>query len=295
MGRQQGERWGHVVGGLGVVVAMSACFLAWSKRSREWIPFLALGLTGISFFPQRAEVMRGREQQRAEVDRQLSLLHAASSALLDTTQARDSAVLRVYPDSGDPLPTSAEGRRLWVDRHVMGDCARRVLAAEARYGDPPAAWGTARYGANASAHPEVAVFWAKASAEEAELWRTMPGYTETRYRMWGGQAGMWDAEIDAMLVDVRQVVRGAYQRAALGKAVADAALDYHRFLVSVDSRVRYDARRGVVLFERQADLDRAGRLEERMRRAARAYDEHRAQARARLRANLRARPHEESR
>jgi hypothetical protein len=76
-----------------------------------------------------------------------------------------------------------------------------------------------------------------------------------------------------MLAGYAEGVENGAARVVMGDdeeadSVVAAALAFHRLLVSVDARVRYDAERDAALFDSDADLERVNRLQNRLEAVA---------------------------
>lgn len=154
-----------------------------------------------------------------------------------------------------------------LDGHLREVGERRGVKSS----DIPEVFNTARYMAAAGSHPEVGRFWEERSGYAEELQRTLPAWTDSTLAALCREAGMTRLQVDRVIAERRQAARRGTDRWALERQVADAALAYHRFLVSVDGRVSYDARRDRAMFDLQDDLDRANLLEQRMNATLREY------------------------
>jgi hypothetical protein len=84
------------------------------------------------------------------------------------------------------------------------------------------------------------------------------------------EAGVRSGMLRAYVEGMNRGVAGFAESEPLvwADSTASAALAYHRFLVSVDARVSYDAERDMAMFDREADLERANALNGRVASAA---------------------------
>lgn len=213
----------------------------------------------------------------AEVDNEVAQLRDAANALLDTSAATMPA------RSGEEPPSGRDAKMVWVLRQIVTETPIYSREVGARHGiDPdklPEAWGTSRYMADASQHPDVGKYWEAYVAYMNEIRRTYPAWGEARIQALGKQARLSGRYRDQMVSGMRQSMTRQDQFAAPSQAAA-AALDFHRFLVRVDDRVHYDARSDMAMFDEDADLNEANRLQARVNAAAQAVQE--AQRRARM-------------
>jgi hypothetical protein len=97
----------------------------------------------------------------------------------------------------------------------------------------------------------------------------MPGWVRERATEHTRGAGVDPAMRDGYIEGAEEGARhAAMETNEREDSVAAVALETHRFLVSVDARVSYSARRDKALFESDADLERVNRLDRRLRAAA---------------------------
>lgn len=272
------EGAGMATGGALVPFTMAALFLVWTRRTRSYIPFAALGLAVMSLIGQ----LSGHRQ---EVDSEVSQTHAQLNALLDTTGDL------VAPSASSRPPTSQDGKMIWALNQTLGEVSAHRAMIAAKHGiDPdslPPAWGTAQYQANAASHPEVGRYWTAYRSFLAEYRTAYPAWLRARL---GHHARVAGLRADVLRGFERGVAEGSTAQAeeiySLNDATAAAALEFHRFLVSVDARVQYDAESGRAMFTREADLARANELEGRVNTAAaaltRAQEANRQRGRARI-------------
>jgi hypothetical protein len=265
-------RFGAALGTALAALLLASLPLAWWRATRRFIPFATLVVVaGITFLRIVFLGVMGYERaRRAEMDEQVAGLRGVTAALTDTS----GAALPVDP--AGPPPAASRAKSVWVLRRFMGEFVRHVRQDEARYGvedpDAPAVFNTSRYMASAGAHPEVGRYWDGVRGSSAELRRTLPAWTDSTLRALGREAGMTRFQIDRMMEDRARSAGDGPNRWTLQEELAAAALAYHRYLVSVDGRVRYDAGRDMALFDREDELARANLLEERMRAAAHELD-----------------------
>jgi hypothetical protein len=277
---ERAYRQGYVLGASGGAVIMwllfSALFLGWSRRSRPFIPLLAVVF---AFFSTLFAVVKSGVRQ-VEVREQRTLLGDYAAAVADS-----AAPAAFGPEA---IPASAEARKVWVHRRLLFDLLQSKNEVAARHGvtlgEPPAPWMTPAYMANASAHPQVERYWKGVAAFTAE-WKAMHvDWYIGRTRAVGREAGLSGPEIEAMVADVRRASSQTQEELANQEALASAALDLHRYLVSVDRRVEYDVRRDMALFNRDAELGHARRLRRHVDAAAMRMEENYLDAEQRTRA-----------
>jgi hypothetical protein len=247
----------------GIALMVVSAFLGWWRASRPFIPFAGLVFVGFITFARMvfAGVVGYEQARRAEMDEQVAGFREAASSLTDTVDAFTGG------DPGPP-PSGAKARELWVLRRFMRELDRHLREVGERRGveaqDAPEVFNTARYVAAAGSHPEVGRYWEGRSGYAGELEGTLPAWTDSTLRALCREAGMTRPQVDRVLAQRGEAAAHGPDRWALERQVADAALAYHRFLVSVDGRVSYDARRDRAMFDLQDELDRANLLEQRM-------------------------------
>lgn len=238
---------------------ISALFLVWTRRTRSYIPFAALGLAVMTLLGQLGGA-------RQEVDREVSQAHAQLDALADTTGGL------VAPSATSRPPASQNGKMMWALNRTLGEIpAHRAMIAAKHGVDPdslPPAWGTARYQANAARHPEVGRYWTAYRGFLAEYRTVYPVWLRARLEHHARAAGL---RADVLRGFKQGIAEGNTAQAeevySLGDATAAAALEFHQFLVSVDARVQYDPESGRAMFTRETDLARANELEARVNTA----------------------------
>lgn len=242
-----------------VLLMLVSLLLVWSRRTRPYIPFVALALiAGISLMRAVTTDLAAFAQRRM-MERRIAASGGEEGmrAFLQGTEPGWSGcpLERVTPD--------------WVEYQ------RQVAARHGlNPGTPPSAWATQRYAAAAGSHPEVGRYFADSRDFAEEMRERSPEWLGEHLAAAARSAGQGEEQIQAMLL---QCAGGRFteieQQWARQKTAAEAGLEYHRYLVSVDARVRYDARLHTLVFERERDLARARRL-------ARRFDETAAAVRA---------------
>ena len=294
-GENAGEMMGSAMGGAAAPLALAALFLAWSHRTRPYIPFLAVAILFLGVIGNADAALEERDRERIasqederlareERDRELSQRRILVSAWMDSS----GSGMRALPGGGTAAPP-------WDDRAALAWAVNRVIRelpayrreVAARHGidpdQPPSAWGTARYAANASAHPEVERFWRGYRAFHADYVEGMSGWLRARAREHVRAADVSPDMLEASMREVEEEADGLEMEASeWADSAAAVGLEIHRFLVSADARVRYDGRRGKALFESDADLRRVNRLDRRFKAAVtalqRANQRHRENA-----------------
>lgn len=213
----------------------------------------------------------------AEMDAEMAQLRDAANALLDTSAATMPA------RSGEEPPSGKDAKAVWLLRQIITETPMYARQVGARHGiDPdklPETWGTSRYMADASQHPEVGKYWEGYNSYLAEMRRTYADWGEVRIQALGRQAKLSKRDRDQIVKGLRESMTRQDQFAPAA-AAASAALDFHRFLVRVDGRVHYDARSDMAMFDDDADLEAANRFQARVNEAAQRVQE--AQQRARM-------------
>jgi hypothetical protein len=229
---------------------------------------LAGGFVVVAFmFMSAAGRAERASMRREEVDRELSRTRGIASALMDSAD-RD-----VGDGSSSAPPESQEAKLLWAMNRALAEIPEHMREVGGRHGiDPdnrPAAWGTSRYLAGATSHPEVERYWRGYRAYLADYREGFAGWLKSRTAAHAREAGVRSGALRAYVegmdrsdLDVTQLESRAW-----ADSTVSAALAYHRFLVSVDARVSYDAERNMAIFDREADLERANSLQRRVEKA----------------------------
>ena len=257
-------RSGSVVGAAVAPLLLSALFLAWTRGTREWIPFLALGFSVLTLLGGPPGGARGGSETGQEV---LSTRGGGSVP---------------RPGAKPRKPSGREGKVAWATNRMMEDITAFEWEAAGRHGvkmnRPPSSFMTPGYIASAGSHPAVMDYWRRMDALLEELQRTQDGVAAAKLEARAREAGLSPREIDAMVRGSRermeQLNQARRRHQALGREVAGAAQALHRHLVSVDARVRLESGSGTVLFESEADAKRLERLAERLRAASEALARH---------------------
>ncbi|HEU0052049.1 MAG TPA: hypothetical protein VFQ39_02685 [Longimicrobium sp.] len=257
-GESRAEMVGQVVGGALAPFLLAALFLAWSRKTRPWIPAAALAVTFFAFLGNAGDI--GREGVNAELSRTRSLM----SSLADSGNAGG-----VPGDAAAPPGGSQEAKLVWAMNRALAELPAYKTQVASRHGvDPdrlPAAWGTSRYMADASRHPEVERYWEGYRSYLADFRGSFRGWLETRIAEHARTAGVRARNMRAFTEGMgRGAELAGTETLILADSTAAAALDYHRFLVSVDDRIEYDPGQDMAMFERDADLDRANALQRRV-------------------------------
>ncbi len=262
-----GMRFGFVLGSVFGALMFSTLVLVWSRRTRPFIPFMALGfsvLTSLATFG-------ARQAGGAETGREVNALRQAAPEVTDTAGAA------VPADRFGPPPAATEAKRVWVTRRYMAELQEHMGRVAATHGvgraEPPAAWSTTRYMAEAGTYAGIGQYWENAGAYAAELDRALPAWSDSTLRALGREARLSTAQVETILRERAAVTdEPGPGRWALEGEVAAAALAYHRYLVSIDPRVSYDAGGDQALFQREGELAEAQRLSGRVEAASRALD-----------------------
>ncbi len=250
-----GNAMGHAIGWTSGPFLLSALFLVWFRSMRRYIPFLAAGFVVMS--------AAGRAGTRsAEVDRELSRTRGIMNALVDSGGPG-------MEGSSTP-PESQDGKLVWAMNRALAELPAYKEEVAARHGvDPdnlPAGWGTSRYMASASSHPEVERYWRAYRSYLADFREGYPGWLRSRVTTHGREAGVRSAVLRSYVAGMQEGGAGfaESEQLAWADSTATAALAYHRYLVSVDAGVSYDAAQDMAIFDSEADLARANALQERV-------------------------------
>lgn len=260
-GGASAEALGGVIGAAVTPLLMSALFLAWSRKTRRYIPFLAVVIVFLS--------ASGRAQMdREELDRELTRTRGMMTALADTSG-------RGVVDGPSPAPPESEHAKLvWIMNRALAELPAYEQEVARRHDldprNPPAAWGTPRYTASATSHPEVEQYWRGYHPYLKNYRDGLPGWLKSRVEVHAREAGVRSGALGSLLKGMSQAGAGLAESEALAWAdsTASAALAYHRFLVSADARVSYDAAGDMAMFDLEADLARANVLQDRVAKAA---------------------------
>lgn len=260
-GGESAEALGGVFGAVLAWMLMSALFLAWSRKTRRYIPFLAVAFAFLT--------ASGRAQMdREEVARELTRTRGIAAALADT------AGRSVVEGSSSAPPESEHAKLVWIMNRTLAELPAYEQEVARRHDfdprNPPAAWVTPRYTASATSHPEVEQYWRGYHPYLKNYRDGLPGWLKSRVEVHAREAGVRSGALGSLLKGMSQGGAGLAESEALAWAdsTASAALAYHRFLVSADARVSYDAAGDMAMFDLKADLARANALQDRVAKAA---------------------------
>lgn len=258
------EALGKAIGASIAPFLLSALFLAWSRSTRRYIPFLAAAFVMLSAAGRVGTgTSMGSGSGREEVDRELARTRGMVTAFADSGGGVGDA-----PASAPPAGQKA--KLVWAMNRALAEAPSHMREVAGRHRvDPdvlPAAWGTSRYMADAGSHPEVGRYWLAYQAYLADFRESFPGWLHSRVEAHGREAGVRSRLLRSFLegMDRGSAAIEFSQPLALADSTATAALAYHRFLVSVDARASYDAAQDVAVFDREADLQRADALQARV-------------------------------
>lgn len=270
---------GRLLGaGLGMLLGsylMAAVFLAWSRRTRRFIPGTAFCLALLSFLGRT-----GSMEAAGETEAQFAAMQRWADSLGTANLAEE-----------DAPPSTTEARMAWVTRMALQDMAEHVRARQEAHGIHadtfPAAWGTAEYLADARAHPEVRAYFTAYRSYLQELDSTEMSVLRDRAEFRMLQSGLRGQVLDAMRASVRastdSLSESFRQRSIDELAWVNTALELHDFLVRVDARVHLDREAGLARFARRSEQNRAVELSERYERLWLALERQRQASRERLR------------
>lgn len=242
-----------------------------------WLVVLAGGVF-IALFIIRgsAAIDRRAATEKAEMALEEAHMNKVIAWMRDTT-----GTAPVPASSGRAAPTSDPARRLWVISRMMEDCSLWTREVLERHGagarQPPAAFGTARYQANARSYPEVGRYLEGRAAAFAEIGKASPAWSEARIAALARESGMPAGEIRAIFS------RGCGSEAVEGGRLADAMVEFHRQLVRMDPRVHY-AGGDELRFESLDDLRRVEEMSTRLSVAVKQWNQ--AQETSRLRSTF---------
>jgi hypothetical protein len=120
--------------------------------------------------------------------------------------------------------------------------------------------------ASATSHPQVERYWRAYKAYLADFGEGYLAWLESRVTAHAREAGVHSRVLRGYVDGMREGGAGfaESEQLAWADSTATAALAYHRFLVSVDANVSYDAAQDMAMFDSEADLERANALQERV-------------------------------
>jgi hypothetical protein len=232
-----------------VLLMLVSLLLVWSRRTRPFIPFVALALVGGISLMRAVATDLAAFAQRRMMERRMAASGNGSG------QVGLNAFLQGAEGGWDGCPVERV-KPAFVE--YQGQVAARL---EWDPNATPSAWPTPRYVAAAGEHPEVGRYMAGLRDFAEEMRGRSPEWLGEHMAEAARSAGRSEAQVHAMLL---QCAGGPFREIeqywVLQKAAAEAGLEYHRYLVSVDARVRYDARLRTAVFDRERDLERARRL-----------------------------------
>lgn len=264
-------KFGTLIGGLITPVAFAGLFLIWSKRTRPYIPVLAvlfglLALSGQS--RENAEEQAAQQRMLSEIDGYVDQMNLEVPNR-DSVNAPDAAPMQLdegnRPSSDRPeelVGASTETRALWVLRNAIRDVWEQVMTDESgTINEFPEDYLTARYMANARHYPEV-----EQTLKQHRAWINT---YEKRYRRVidslltvHGQT----AELPASLIDtIRANAIASFGKMFNGpdglwsryRAFIKYGLEFHHFLKDADPYIYHDPEAGIARFERDAEQQRA--------------------------------------
>jgi hypothetical protein len=247
-----------------LLLGLGMLFLGWSRKTRRYIPFAALGFTLVFLLGVGAQAA-----DRAELDEQVAGLRAA--APWDSTAAAS-------PDSlaPTPPPRGVDAKKVWVMRRLAEDGPAYLQTIRERHGvhsaEPLDATLTPRYTADAGSHPEVGRYWEAHAAALAEIRQRYPGWAEARMVELAGEADLPRQYIAGMREGFRERAGEELEMFTAMEELGAAGLAYHRSLVSVDARVNYEAERDAAVFDSDAERTRTRELRERFNTAVAAVE-----------------------
>lgn len=249
---------------------------AW-RTAAGWVIALAgCALFALLFFRVSQSIDKGAEMEKTakeEIAREEEHLHAV------ITWAQDTSGTAAIPGGADrPAPTSDEAKRLWVISRMIVDEREWMREIRERHGvrtlEPPAAWGTARYEANARSYPEVETYLEGRLAATTEIERSGPAWANVHAAALAHESGMAFVLIRALMPE--DFARVDEEEAPL----VGAMLELHRHLVRVDPRVR-PAEGDRMIYESEADLRRTLELERKVNEAVNRWNHAQAAKQAR--------------
>lgn len=274
----EGYARGQVFGaGLGMLLgtyALAAVFLAWSARTRKFIPGTAFCLALLSFVGRL-----GSLEAAAETDAQFAAMQRWADSLGTAHFAEE-----------DAPPQSTEARMAWASRMAVQDMVEHIQERQRAHGfhpdTVPAAMGTPEYLANARAHPEIREYFTRQQAFLQELDTTEMSVLRDRMEFRVLQSGLRGRVAEEMMEGVRASTDSLpdrwRQRSANHLALAAAALEMHDFLVRVDTRVHLDREANVARFARRSEHNRFVALADEYDRLLAVVQEQRGESRDRL-------------
>jgi hypothetical protein len=235
-----------------------------------WVAVAALCALIALFLFRSSQAAGRRATEKDEVAREEEHMRRVLAWLPDTLASTP------VPES-PPAPTSPRAKRMWVSSRMLKE--RKVWDREVmrRHGvrsfNPPAAWGTPRYWANARTYPEVGTYVEGRAAMMAEIEKTSAAWMEARTAALARESGLPAREI-------RDLFPRDFAGALLDEArLADAMLQMHRQLVRIDPRVHH-AGGNQLRYEREDDFQRVQELIAKLNEATASFRQARARRNA---------------
>ncbi|HYW14122.1 MAG TPA: hypothetical protein VE871_19310 [Longimicrobium sp.] len=273
-GAAAGEIVGGGIGALLFTYLLASLFLAWSRRTRRFIPGTAFGLALVT------SAGAAGVRPAGETEAQFASLQRWSDSLGTEHFAKD-----------DAPPRSTDGRMAWASRMAMLDMVEHAKARQRAHGFHPdtfpAAWGTAEYLANARKHPEVREYLTRQQAFYQEMDSTEMPVLRDRMEFRLLQSGLRGRVVEDVLAGMRASEDSVWtetRRQSLANLVlVSARLDMHNFLEQMDARVHLDREKGIARFDRQRDHNLFITLSDRHDRRAEKVERQRLAGRGRLR------------
>lgn len=238
--------WWRTVGGWG--------------NAAGWVLILGvLALVAVAFV--RGSAAAGeRKVEKAEVAREEEHIRKVFVWMQDTLTWAS------VPDSARrPAPTTGRAKRMWAISQMLVDRRAWERQVMERHGvrayTPPAEMGTVRYQANARDYPAVGRYLEGRAAAIAEIKKTSAAWVEERTAALARESGLPASEI-----------RGLFPPEFGGRAADDALhvnamLEFHRYHVRVDPRVRPGGG-DMLSWQREEDAHRARELAQQVNTAA---------------------------
>jgi hypothetical protein len=272
-GAAVGEIIGGGIGALLFTYLLAALFLAWSKRTRRFIPG-----TAFAFALMTALDETGGTESAGEKEAQLASMQRWADSLGTSHFAEE-----------DAPPRSTDGRMAWATRKTLEDMVEHTQARQRAHGFHPdtfpVAWGTAEYVANARKHPEIREYFTRQQAFIQEMDSTEMTVLRDRMEFRLLQSGLRGRVVEDVLAEMRADSLSAEgrRRSANEISLVTAGLEMHDFLVRVDARVHLDPEDGLAQFDRRSEHNRLIELSDRHDRLSEVVERQRLASRDRLR------------
>jgi hypothetical protein len=266
------------IGGAVGSVLLAALFVGWVRRTRAWMH----NVIWVFFVLQAVNlVLEPPKPSRLEVAEELQSFQNTSRALLVPDSSAASRLDIRMPDGGAQrniaVSAPASSRRSPEARTARALRAMNLLlqgwntalgARAKAHGFNrdalPDGYLGARYLADARTRPDVQDYFQRYSAYLDDAVATGPAVLDSLARASSAEAGLSDADAAVVASGVRRGINRFFGPKAPSVVAARefiaAALRLHRFLVRVDSRVRYDDEGDQALFEVDSERFEAIRL-----------------------------------